>query len=137
MIRVAVADDQPLVRAGFGALVDRVRAAGLPVELDLATADHLPAALGLSAYRIVQEALTNVLKHAGPVATTVRVHADPDVVRLDVTSVLPTSLPDQRSADGRGLLGMRERAALHGGHVECGPEGGSWGVHAVLPVSTP
>lgn len=118
------------------ALVERVRAAGLPVELDVAAAETVPDALGLAAYRIAQEALTNVLKHAGPVPTRVRVRTDGERVRLDVVSALPAGVPAQRSADGRGLLGMQERAALHGGQVRCGPEDGRWAVHAELPLAT-
>jgi signal transduction histidine kinase len=115
-------------------LVERVRQAGLPVELEVSGGQDVPAAVGLSAYRIVQEALTNVLKHAGPVPTAVRLERDGHAVRLDVTNAL--SVPAQRSPDGRGLLGMQERVALHGGLVECGPEDGRWAVHAVLPLTT-
>jgi signal transduction histidine kinase len=114
------------------ALVERVRAAGLPVELEL-SGDPVSPALGLTAYRIVQEALTNVLKHVGPLPTSVCVRRDGDVLRLDVRSPLPVQVPEQR-AGGRGLLGMAERAALHGGSVVCGPDGDRWSVHAELPV---
>ena len=116
------------------ALVERVRSAGLPVELELA-GGPVPPALGLTAYRIVQEALTNVLKHAGPVPTSVQVCCADGLLRLDVTSPLPVAVPQQR-AGGRGLLGMSERAALHGGSVVCGPEGAQWAVRAELPVAT-
>ena len=114
------------------ALVERVRAAGLPVELELSGAP-VPPALGLTAYRIVQEALTNVLKHVGPVPTSVCVRREGEVLRLDVRSPLPVQVPEQRPG-GRGLLGMAERAALHGGSVVCGPDGDRWSVHVELPV---
>lgn len=117
--------------ADLPALVDRVRAAGLPVELQLDGPLAAPPALGLSAYRIVQEALTNVLKHAGPVPTRVQVRVGDAGIQVDVTSPLGSVVPQQRG--GRGLLGMRERAALHGGEVACGPDGEDWAVHAVLP----
>lgn len=116
------------------ALVERVRSAGLPVELELA-GGPVPPAVGLTAYRIVQEALTNVLKHAGPVPTSVQVSCESGLLRLDVTSPLPVAVPQQR-VGGRGLLGMSERAALHGGSVVCGPDGGQWAVRAELPVGT-
>ncbi|TAL21838.1 MAG: sensor histidine kinase [Frankiales bacterium] len=135
VLRDGAADDelapQPQL-SDLPALVERVRAVGLPVELELSGSPVAPT-LGLTVYRIVQEALTNVLKHAGPVPTTVRVRADGGVLRLDVTSPLPVQLPEQRPG-GRGLLGMSERVALHGGSVMCGPEDGLWAVHAELPV---
>ncbi len=124
--------------ADLPALVQGVRAAGLPVILQETGCPppDSPAAVGLSAYRIVQESLTNVLKHAGPVLTTVRVAYGPDAVRLEVTSPLPAGPPAQRAADGRGLLGMQERGALHLGAVSAGPEGASWRVQATLPLAT-
>lgn len=117
------------------ALVERVRAAGLPVELELSGPPVAPA-LGLAAYRIVQEALTNVLKHAGPVTTQVQVRIDGDALRLEVTNALSGRVPEQRGG-GRGLLGMSERVALHGGSVVCGPEGDRWAVRVDLPVGAP
>lgn len=135
LLRDGDADDelapQPQL-SDLPALVERVRAAGLPVDLELSGVAVAPT-LGLTAYRIVQEALTNVLKHAGAVPTTVRVRTDGGVLRLDVMSPLPLQVPQQRPG-GRGLLGMSERVALHGGSVVCGPEGGLWAVHAELPV---
>lgn len=119
------------------ALVAQVRAAGLAVDLEVRGPVDVPAAVALSAYRIVQEALTNVLKHAGGVATRVCVEADEQLLKVDVTSDLRADLSAQRSPDGRGLLGMRERAVLHGGDVTCGPEGDRWRVHAVLPWRAP
>lgn len=119
----------------LSALVERVRAAGLPVELELSGPPVSPA-LGLTAYRIVQEALTNVLKHAGQVPTSVQVRTEGGLLRLDVTSRLTGTVPGQRTG-GRGLLGMSERVALHGGRVECGPEGEQWAVRAELPVPAP
>ena len=141
-------EDQPDGRAApqpslanLDQLVDQVRAAGLSVELAVTGSSlqqelPVPPGVDLSGYRIVQEALTNVLKHAGPVPTTVRVRADGGVLRLDVTSPLPGQVPEQRPG-GRGLLGMSERVALHGGSVVCGPEDGLWAVHAELPAPAP
>lgn len=113
------------------ALVERVRAAGLPVELELSDCPVTPA-VGLTAYRIVQEALTNVLKHAGPVPTSVCVRIEGDVLHVDVSSPLPGRVPEQRDG-GRGLLGMAERVTLHGGCVLAGPRGDRWRVQVELP----
>jgi signal transduction histidine kinase len=122
-------------------LVDRVRAAGLPVELDVSDLPpSLPPGLEVAAYRIVQEALTNVIKHAGKPRTSVRVGCQTGQLVIEVadagrsmTVVGPVgaSLP----GSGRGLLGMRERAALYGGDLRAGPgPSGGWLVTARLPV---
>jgi len=119
--------------AGLGELVDRVRAAGIPVELTVdGEVASLPAGVDLAAYRIVQEALTNVLKHAGPATARVLVRAGCGVVDVEVCD-------DGRGAAspgfGHGLVGMRERAALYGGTVETGElPGGGYQVRARLAV---
>ncbi|NAZ87456.1 sensor histidine kinase [Kineococcus indalonis] len=122
-------------------LVAQVRASGLDVQLDvLGEPRELPRAVGLAAYRIVQESLTNVLKHAGPAARArVEVRWDPDALRLGVDD-------DGRGAaamvapspGGQGLVGMAERARLHGGAVTSGPRsGGGFRVRATLPYASP
>ncbi|MGW2176941.1 sensor histidine kinase [Streptomyces sp. NPDC001732] len=122
-------------------LVDTVRRAGLPVEV--ACTDRrppLPAAVDLAAYRVIQEALTNVRKHAGPGA-----RAEVSVVRVGATTEITVidngSGGDCRAADapdgggGHGLLGMRERVTALGGTLTAGPRyGGGFRVHAILPV---
>jgi signal transduction histidine kinase len=124
---------QPGLRDLAG-LVDRMRAAGIPVEVqvdgDLA---DLPAGVDLAAYRIAQEALTNVLKHAGPATARVRVHAGCGVVDVEVCDDGPGTVQPGR---GHGLVGMAERAALYGGSVEAGnlPDGRGFRVHARLLV---
>ncbi len=127
---------------GIGALTelaDNVRAAGLPVRLVVA-GDHaaLPAAVAVSAYRIVREALTNVLKHAGPARATVAVGCAADAVTIEVTDDgAGYPLPGARlAAQGHhGLAGMRERAAMFGGEVRAGREpGGGFAVRATLPL---
>ncbi|MFA1537443.1 sensor histidine kinase [Actinomadura monticuli] len=93
---------------------------------------ELPAAVELAAYRIVQESLTNALKHAGPGRAEVRVEYGPRLV-IDVSSPLGRDgarLP----GTGSGLVGMRERAAMLAGEFDAGPDGGRWRVHAELPV---
>jgi signal transduction histidine kinase len=119
---------------GLPALVDGARANGLDVTLD---AEHgrVPVPVELAAYRIVQESLTNALKHACPGRVTVR------LARLDGTLDVEVSSPYGRRngprapGSGAGLVGMRERAALLGGTFAAGPEGALWTVRATLPVT--
>lgn len=118
------------------ALVGRVSDGGLPVGL-VVTGDpaRLPAATDLAAYRIVQEALTNVVRHAGPTAASVRVHYGPAEVDLEVVDGGRGRVGGEPAADGYGIPGMRERAAAVGGTLDTGPrpEGG-FRVHARLPL---
>ncbi|MDQ2831641.1 MAG: histidine kinase, partial [Chloroflexota bacterium] len=104
-------------------LIGRSRAAGLPVTLQVEGAVRpLPEALDLSAYRIVQEALTNALTHAGPVPTQVRVRYAPEALELEIRDEgVGPSLAPTGTGGGRGLVGMRERVALFGGDLVAGP----------------
>jgi len=124
-------------------LVDDVRAAGVPVSLVVVgEPGHLSAGVELSAYRIVQEALTNVIKHAGP-TTGVDVTVTHTIGEISVqvdddgrgAAALPHSPGGVESSDGgHGLLGMRERVELWGGTLETGPiDGGGYRVRASLP----
>jgi signal transduction histidine kinase len=117
-------------------LVEQMRAAGLDARL--AGNDELPQlppGPDLVAYRVVQEALTNVLKHAGKVSVEVRVGLASGVLDLEVTDHGAGARPKRGRPNGHGLIGMRERAALYGGSVSAGPvNGGGWRVHARLPV---
>ncbi|MGW3460796.1 sensor histidine kinase [Streptomyces olivaceoviridis] len=126
-------------------LADTFRSAGLPVSV--ARADQgteLPAAVDLAAYRIVQEALTNVRKHAGPEAgaevSVVRVGPNVEVTVLDDGPGTPGGPEAGRASEdggGHGLLGMRERVTALGGTLTTGPRyGGGFRVHAILPVKT-
>jgi signal transduction histidine kinase len=118
-------------------LADTFRHAGLPVEV--ARADHgtiLPAAVDLAAYRVIQEALTNVQKHAGESAK-----AEVSVVRVgphvEVTVLDNGAGGDDGPEDGggHGLLGMRERVTALAGTLTAGPRyGGGFRVHAILPL---
>jgi signal transduction histidine kinase len=126
-------DPQPDLEA-LPALIEQVRAAGLPVELRVTGDGVIPAGTALSAYRVVQEALTNVLRHAGEVTTAVTVHAGPDDVAVEVRSALPPADRPRSPGSGRGVTGMRERVALHQGTLDAGPEGEQWVVRARLPL---
>ncbi|WP_410667362.1 sensor histidine kinase [Amycolatopsis sp. cmx-4-68] len=129
-------------------LAERMRAAGVPVELETGELGDLPAGVSLGVYRIVQESLTNTLKHAGRGATaSVRVHRTGDLVEVLVSDDGAGRIPQLAPAGGRrdlrdapvpggnGLIGMRERAHVYGGTLEVGPApGGGWQVRAALPV---
>jgi signal transduction histidine kinase len=115
-------------------LVEQVRAAGLPVTLEVAgNGRALPGGAQLTVFRLVQEALTNSLKHAGAsAAASVRLRYAADEIDVEVTDS-GTPRPLARTPGGRGLEGMRERAAVYAGTVEAGPRaGGGWRVHAHL-----
>jgi len=132
---------QPGLRA-IDDLVQRVRDIGVPVRLTVTGAmDDLPAGVGLGAYRIVQEALTNTIKHGGRSASAdvlLGRHGDADGDRVEVTvtdtgSGTPRLLTPVHG--GNGLIGMRERANVFGGALTAGPRtGGGWRVHATLPL---
>ncbi|MFB4302865.1 sensor histidine kinase [Actinomadura sp. NTSP31] len=119
--------------AGLARLVDRTARPGLSARLRTGgELPELPAPVELAAYRIVQESLTNALKHAGPGRAEVSVRYAGGRVLIDVLSPLGdgAGLP----GSGSGLIGMRERAAILGGEFAAGPDGGHWLVHAELPV---
>ncbi|HWK30010.1 MAG TPA: ATP-binding protein [Solirubrobacter sp.] len=119
--------------ADLDALLGQVRAAGLPVTFE-AGGELAPLGPGaeLTVYRLVQEALTNTLKHAGPDARAqVRLRFEPDGIDVEVTD--DGCGPAPVSTTGQGLSGMRERAAVYGGAVSAGPAAdGGWRVHARL-----
>ena len=121
------------------ALAGSLRAAGLEVSLSI-DGDHtaLPRGVTVSAYRIVQEALTNVLKHAGPARAEVRVGCADSAVSIEVTDDGPGNPAPPAPAGGQGLAGMRERVALFGGDLRAGPRPcGGFTVYARLPVGEP
>ncbi len=122
--------------AELAALVEGVRAAGLPVVLVIdGDPGRLPAAVDISAYRIVQEALTNVLKHAGPAIAEVSVRCGAEEVLIEVTDDGAGPQPAGTAGGGQGLAGMRERVALFGGELVAGPRpDGGFGVRARLPL---
>jgi len=136
------------------ALAASVRAAGLPVSLVIdGEPGALPATVDVSVYRIVQEALTNVLKHAGPARADVTIGCAQDAVTIEVTDdgtgqpgngQAGSGQPENRQpgnespGGGHGLAGMRERAAVFGGELAAGPRpGGGFVVRARLPLGEP
>jgi signal transduction histidine kinase len=123
---------------GLPDLVAAARTAGARVEAEV-TADGVPSAVGAAAYRIVQEALTNAVRHGGPdVAVRVVVRADTGALRVTVTDDGAEPDPgDTHCTPGFGLVGMRERARSVGGTLEAGTQpGGGFEVEAVLPLGT-
>jgi signal transduction histidine kinase len=116
-------------------LVEQVREAGLDVELQAEGEPiRLPAGVDLSAYRIVQEALTNALKRAGEAKVEVIVRYRAFAVELEVVDNW-TGAPASTNGSGHGLIGMRERVVLYGGVLEAGPrDGGGYAVRARLPL---
>jgi signal transduction histidine kinase len=133
-------DDSPLApQPGLSRIPDLVagvRAAGLDVELDFRPpVGQLDAALDLSGYRLVQEALTNALRHAGPSRVRVAVFQKVDTLVLDIVDDGVGGMVALGTA-GHGLVAMRERVTMLGGRLDAGPrDGGGWAVAAVLPLS--
>ena len=132
----ATAPTEPTVGlAQLPALTASFTAAGLSVDHRVeGVARAIPPAVDLTAYRVIQESLTNVHKHAGPAAATVRVSYGPAVLRIMVEDdgIGPLSGP---AADGHGILGMRERAVALGGALRAGARpGGGFQVQVTLPA---
>jgi signal transduction histidine kinase len=121
-------------------LVQRVREAGLPVSYAIdGDPAGVPAGVAVCAYRIVQEALSNVVRHCGAVPAQVQVRVSNSALDVAVDNVPPRRpLPPPPTSEGRGLAGMRERVALFDGRLETGslPDGG-FAVHAILPLGRP
>ena len=114
-------------------LCDRLRAGGLPVDVHIDVAMEPGRTAGITAYRIVQEALTNVGKHAGQVATRVDISGTAELLDLRVTNARPAAPPAEVSSGGHGVDGIRRRAALFGGEVFAGPvPGGGYALRATL-----
>jgi signal transduction histidine kinase len=148
----------------LGGLVSAAAAAGVTADVQIeGTVGSLSSSAELSAYRIVQEALTNVARHAGPTRARVRIGYQQHEVTIEVADdgPRPTSAPADASAQhsspghsppghgdsghgdsghgdsGHGLIGMRERAAMFGGELAAGPQGSGFRVRATLPMASP
>jgi len=120
-------------------LVADARTSGFDVELRIdGRPDAVSPSVALTAYRIVQEALTNVRKHAGGARTNVCLHYRRDSLEISVENDEPFGIPDQRSASGgHGVVGMRERVGVYGGELVVGPRtGGGYAVRARLPFES-
>jgi signal transduction histidine kinase len=149
VLRADDTDDAVLEPApGLGSLDELVlqtERAGVHVDIDVAgDAPVLPSGVEVSAYRIVQEALTNVVRHAGPTTAHVHIRYRPHDVEIEVVDDGPAphggpptaSAPESRADDGsgHGLAGMRERVAMFGGDIEAAPAGRGYRVRARLPI---
>jgi signal transduction histidine kinase len=151
LLRPGEQDDPPAEDADYApalgladlpALADRIRGAGLPVTLSVAAepANGVPQDVGLTVYRVVQEALTNVLRHAGPaVSACVTVGCRDGVLDVEVTDdgrgAAAELAGDGPLGAGRGIIGMRERVGGLGGFLSTGPKaGGGYSVHAQIPM---
>ncbi|MGW1715065.1 sensor histidine kinase [Streptomyces sp. NPDC002156] len=121
---------------GLGSLVDGARTNGLDATLDTGTdLGALPAPVELAAYRIVQESLTNALKHASPGRVTVALTRRDCSLCIAVTSPYGDHDSPRAPGSGAGLVGMRERVALLGGTFTAGADGAHWAVRATLPLT--
>ena len=125
--------------ARIPALLARVRAAGMPVELSVEATGgsprDLPPGVDLAAFRVVQEALTNVMKHAGQARTTVRIEYRPAELLITVCDDGGSAAVAPPAGSGRGLIGLRERIAVYGGELDAGPRpGGGWRLAARIPL---
>jgi signal transduction histidine kinase len=117
------------------AVAGRLRAAGMDVTVDVDTVGSVPTPVASACYRIVQEALTNVMRHAGAQAITVVVRADEDMLTIVVADDGRGSARPSTGA-GTGVRGMRERAEALGGTLHAGPGAdGGWQVEATLPLT--
>ncbi|GGS12372.1 two-component sensor histidine kinase [Streptomyces aureoverticillatus] len=140
VLRVLREDGRPARQrptlADAGRLLDSARASGAKVDADVTgPVDGLPGPVSREGYRMLQEALTNVLRHAGQVPVRVQVAADDGLLTLDVRNALPApTAPTGRG--GSGLRGIRERATLLGGRAHTGPHDGDWRVRVELPLTS-
>jgi signal transduction histidine kinase len=116
-------------------LVEGFQRAGLTVALCVeGPTDHVSAAVGLALYRITQESLANIAKHALESKAGVVLDISPTSARLAITNLLPAAVPAAQSPEGRGLRGMRQRVELLGGAIDAGPTHDGWSVCAEIPL---
>ena len=128
--------------AQLPALLDRLTAAGLPIDLRVGELpQELSPGLDLAVFRVIQEALTNVIKHAGKPPTTVSLGYHEDQLEVEVADTgrpILAAAPEVPAGARRGLIGLRERIALYDGVLDAGPRsGGGWVVRARFPVDAP
>ena len=125
--------------SGLDDLVHQIGHAGVKVRVDIdGDPRPLPPGVDLSAYRIIQEALTNAVRHAGPTRAELRIAYQADEITIEVIDEGSVRFDHPRpdpGGSGHGLIGMRERAALYGGELTAGPHGHGFRVHARLSTS--
>jgi signal transduction histidine kinase len=134
--RAADAPEADLGLADLPALVEQAGRAGVRASIEwVGNPAQVPPGVGRCAYRVAQEALTNVLRHAPGAATTVRLEARDGWLHIDVTDRGGAAAGPVPASGGHGLVGMRERVGLLHGTVRAGPlDGGGWAVRASLPL---
>jgi len=120
-------------------LLSQVRAAGVDVNLTVeGEARDLPASVDLAAYRVLQEALTNIIRHVGPTHADATLRFSTDDLLIEVVDTGNGQQPAARTLSeegaGRGLLGMRERVGAFGGDLQAGPNGKGFRVRARIPL---
>ncbi|KKD02220.1 sensor histidine kinase, partial [Streptomyces sp. WM6386] len=120
------------------ALIVRVRAAGTPVGVAVSLPpDPLPPGIDLTAYRVVQEALTNTIKHAPGAEASVAIGYAEEVLQIEVIDTGAVRDAPRTEGNGRGLIGLRERLAVYGGELTAGPTlAGGYRVRALIPWRT-
>ncbi|MGR7025966.1 sensor histidine kinase [Geodermatophilus sp. URMC 62] len=135
LLRDGAPPRDPPTLADVDRLVRAARAAGAPVDLRVeGPVADLPPLVSREAYRMAQEALTNALRHAGPVPIALHVGVRADALELDVRNPVPVPAPAPPGG-GSGVAGLRERAAVLGGTASAGPVDGGWQVAVRLPLA--
>jgi signal transduction histidine kinase len=120
--------------ADLDGLFGQTRAAGVEVDAEIGRVEEIPPVVSREAYRIVQEGLTNTLRHAGKVRVTVRLVVHDSRLELEIVNPVTGAAPP-REGGGRGLRGIRERVTILGGRMSAGAEGGRWRVLVTIPVA--
>ncbi|MEV0115330.1 histidine kinase [Streptomyces sp. NPDC050844] len=138
VLRVLREDERPASRrptlADAERLLESARASGAKVDTEVTgPLESVPGPVSREGYRMLQESLTNVLRHSGPVPVRVRIAVDGGFLDMDVRNALPAGTP-ATGRGGSGLRGIRERATLLGGRATTGPYDGEWQVHVELPL---
>ncbi|HET6731329.1 sensor histidine kinase [Mycobacterium sp.] len=138
---VGLLDDGPMKRSPepgideITILVEDFVRAGLDVTLHVdGPVSRVPGAVGLALYRITQESLANIAKHAPDAQSVVTLVISHTSAMLTITNQLPVSVGATAASEGRGLRGMRQRVELLGGHIDIGPSGDGWAVKADIPL---
>jgi signal transduction histidine kinase len=125
--------------ASLGDLIDQAGHAGVKVAVEIVGETRsLPSGADLSVYRIIQEALTNVVRHAGPTNARLRIEYLENEIVVDITDEGGRRWNPPHvdlTSGGHGIIGMRERVALYGGELSVGPRGRGFEVRASLPIS--